>query len=141
MPPLVPDVPLLVFSLVLFWVFLWAARRFAWLPLIRGLDAREGRVNRALAEADAARKMAEQLLHDHEVRMAGVTEQVKGIVAEARHQAEQTRASMIASAEAEAARIRDAAIADVQAARGQVLSELESILDSQVAEATEQILR
>lgn len=139
-PPLTPHIPLLIWSLVVFGLFLLAARKLAWMPLIRGLDSREARVNRALAEAEQARIEAQRMLDDHKAHLDGVTEQVKEIIAKARGEAEQEKLRIIAEAEVEATAMRDQAIADIHAAREEALAGLDERIDAQVELASRHVL-
>lgn len=139
-PPLNPEMPLLIWSLVVFVGFLLLAKKMAWAPLIDGLNAREARVNQALADAEAARIEAQKLLADHQKHLDSVTEEVKEIVAKARTEAEQEKARIIAEAEAETTAMRDEAIADIHAAHEQALSEMDNQIDDQVAMATRHVL-
>ncbi|MCA9027660.1 MAG: ATP synthase F0 subunit B [Planctomycetaceae bacterium] len=140
-PPLMPDARLLIFSLVTFLLYVFLAKRFAWLPLIEGLDAREARVNRALADAEQARIEAEKLLADHRTRMSAVTEEVRGIVAAARSAAEKEKARVIAEADREAAALRDGALAEIDAARQAAMADLDTQVDGQANAAVDHLLR
>lgn len=139
-PPLEPHIPLFIWSLVTFLVFLFLAKKLAWLPMIEGLNARESRVNRALAEAEAARIEALKLLEDHKAHLDEITEQVKEIIAQARTDAEQEKARIITEAEAETVAMRDAAIADIHEAREQALSGMDERIGNQVDMATRHVL-
>ena len=139
-PPLDVEIPLLVWSLVVFGVYLVVAKKVAWVPLISGLDSREARVNRALAEAEAARAEAEKLLAEHQAQLDEVTEQVKEIIAEARGEAEREKTRIIAEAETETTAMRDQAIADIHSAHEQALDGLDDRIDAQVQTATEHVL-
>lgn len=142
-PPIQPDrsmLQLFVFSLALFLVFLFVARQLIWKPLIHALDEREERVNRAYAEAEAAKAEAAKLLQLHDQKMNEVQEQVKGIVAEARQQAEAEKARIIASADAEARELRDRALDEIRRAREEAMAGLLATVDRQVELATEHIL-
>lgn len=140
-PPLGFEGPLFCFSLLLFVAFLFVARRYVWTPLIGSLDAREARVNQALHDAEAARVEAEALLAQHQARIDQVQDEVKGIVAAARGEAEADKAKIIAQADQEASALRDQAIADIKQAHQQALDELASHIDAQVAVATDHVLR
>lgn len=139
-PPLHFDPKLFLWTLGLFVLFLFVARQLVWTPLIRALDAREARVNRALHGAEAARVEAERLLAEHDARMAEVQEEVKGIVAAARKEAEAEKARIIAEADVEAAALRDRAIAEIEAAHRQAIDDLNAQIDQQAAVATEHVL-
>ncbi len=138
--PMFFDPKLFFWSLAVFLLFLFLARQFAWSPLIKGLDARESRVNRALHDAEAARVEAERLLSGYDAKMDQVQEEVKAIVAAARQEAEAEKAKIIAEADVEATDMRDKAIAEIEAAHQQALSDLDSQIGRQVAMATEHVL-
>ncbi len=138
--PLIFDLKLFVWSLGLFLLFVFVARKVAWGPMIQGLDAREARVNRALHDAEAARVEAEKLLADHDARMERVQGEVKEIVAAARKEAEAEKARIIAEADTETAAFRDQAIAEIEAAHRQAAEDLNSQIGQQVAMATEHVL-
>jgi F-type H+-transporting ATPase subunit b len=142
-PPIDPTpemLQLFVFSLLLFGVFLLAARSLVWKPLISALDEREGRINVAYADAETAKAEAARLLSAHDAKMAEVQEQVKGIVAAARQQADAEKAQIIASAEAEAKALRDRALDEIRRAREEATAGLLATVDRQVGLATEHVL-
>lgn len=142
-PPINPDREmgiLFVFSLVLFALFVFGARELAWKPLISALDQREARVNQARAEAEAAKRGAEQLLAQHDARMAEVYEQVKEIVAKARKEAEAEKSQIIASAESQARELRERAIADIRRAGEEALGQLDREIDRHAALAVEHVV-
>ncbi|MCA9077700.1 MAG: ATP synthase F0 subunit B [Planctomycetaceae bacterium] len=136
-----PDLRLLIFSLVTFLLYVFLAKRFAWLPLIEGLDARESRVNRALAGAEQARVEAEKLLSDHRTRMSAVTEEVRGIVAAARAAAEKEKARIIAEADREAAALRDGALAEIESARQAAMADLDAQVDGQANATIDHLMK
>ena len=131
---------LFVFSLILFGGFVLAARALVWRPLIDALDQREARVNQAYAEAEAVKVQAEQLLAQHQARMAEVHEQVQGIVAQARKEAEQEKTRIVAEAESQARELRERTIAEIRTARDDAMAQLNQSLDSEVAKAVEQLV-
>jgi F-type H+-transporting ATPase subunit b len=143
-PPLPGSTPglmeLFIYSLILFLGFVFVARSFVWKPLISALDEREGRINRAQEEAERANAEAARLLALHQQKMNEVQEQVKGIVAQARQQADTEKSQIIASAEAEAKALRDRALADIRQAREEAMAGLAATVDRQVGLATEHIL-
>lgn len=136
-PPLIPELPLFIFSLVLFGGFVLLMRGSVWNPLISGLNAREARIVNAEAEARAARLEAEQLAARAESRMAEVHNEVKAIVSKARTDAEATRMEIVTQAEAEAQRIKQEALAAIAQARTSALKDLEQAVDQQVSLATQ----
>ncbi len=131
---------LALWSLVVFLTFLFVLKKFAWKPLADGLDAREQRIRSDIDAAEAARVKAEQMLADHEAKLAGVQEEVKEILAEARRDAEHTKNEIMATAQGEAEATRDRALGDIERARDQALKDLFDQVSTQVAAATEHVL-
>jgi F-type H+-transporting ATPase subunit b len=114
--------------------------KFAWGPISEGLDKRESGIRQSIADAESAREQAASMLADHEVKLAGVQEEVKEILAEARRDAEHTKNEIMAAAQTEAEATRDRALGDIERARDQALKDLFDQVSTQVAAATEHVL-
>jgi len=138
-PPLLPEIPLFLFTLALFGGFVLVMRSSTWNPLMAGLNAREGRIIKAETEARAARIEVEQLTTRAESRMAEVHAEVKAIVAQARTEAEMKKLEIVAQAEADAQRIKQQALEQIAQAREAALEELNQTIDQQVALATQHV--
>ncbi|WP_437186412.1 ATP synthase F0 subunit B [Planctomicrobium sp. SH668] len=135
-PPLVPSIPLFVFSLVVFVTFVFVMRSTVWQPLIANLDAREERVIKAEAEAKQTRLDVERLTAQAETRLAEVYNEVQAVVSKAREEAEAQRREIVSKAEADAARIKAEAIAAIGAAKTSAIQDLEAKVEEQVSLAT-----
>lgn len=85
------DLGLSIWTIVVFLVLLWVLRRFAWRPILGALEAREARIEEAIAEAVRTREEAEQLLQEHRRRLAEAREHAQEILAQARQAAEKLR--------------------------------------------------
>jgi len=136
-PPLMPELPLFLFTLILFAGFVLVMRSVVWKPLLSGLDSREQRIVKAETQARAARLEVEQLTAQAEQRMAEVYQEVKTIVAQARADAEAKKLEIVTQAEADAQRIKQEALAAIAQARSAALAELEQTVDQQVGLATQ----
>lgn len=139
-PPLLPQLPLFIFSLLLFWLFIAVMRGSAWQPLIAGLNERDARVVRAEQAAARVQHEAERLRKVTEQRMAEVHAQVKGMLAQARGAAEAEAREIVARAEAEAQAVKQSALAEIEQARRQTLEELSQAVDAQAGSAVRQLL-
>lgn len=139
-PPLSFKTDLAMWYLISFLLLLFILRKFAWTPLIEGLDKRESNILNALAEAEAARAKAEQMLREHTERLASVDDEVKAMIEEARRDAERTKQDIVAAAQKEAQTTQDRAIHEIERARDQALKELFDTMAGQVASATEHVL-
>lgn len=134
------DVDLAVWTLITFVVFLFVLKKFAWGPIIDGLDKRESSVLDNIAGAEAARIKAEKMLAEHAAKLDKVQEEVREILAEARRDAEHTKNDIIATAQKEADANRQRAVQEIQRARDQALDDLFNHMGRCVSEATEQVI-
>jgi F-type H+-transporting ATPase subunit b len=111
-------------TLFVFAGLLFVLSKFAWKPLAEALEAREKHIHDSVAEATKAREQAQALLAQHEQKMAEVQIEVRGIIDEARRDADRTRQDLIKQAHDEAESLRDRAQRDIERARDQALKEL-----------------
>jgi F-type H+-transporting ATPase subunit b len=131
---------LALWSLVTFVCFLLVLGKFAWGPMVAGLDKREGKIRQDIADAESARIKAEQMLAEHQQKLDQVQEEVKEILAEARRDADQARQNIVETAKSEAEATKQRAVVDIERARDQALNELFDAMAGQVASATEYVL-
>ncbi len=139
-PPLDFKADLALWSLITFVVFVFVLGKFAWKPLIEGLDTREANLRQQAAETQAALAKAESLLKDHETKLAATQDEVKEIIAEARRDAERTGQDIVAEAQKEADATRARAVEEVGRAKDIAVKELFDVMSGQVAGATEHVL-
>jgi F-type H+-transporting ATPase subunit b len=139
-PPLGLEADLALWSGVTFIVFVFVLKKLAWKPLISGLDSRESGIRRNIAEAEAARQKAQNMLAEHEQRLSKVQDEVKEILAEARRDAERTRQDILADAQSEAEAVKRRSIAEIERARDVALRDVFDSLSNQVVVATEHVL-
>lgn len=139
-PPLSAEPDLALWSGITFVVFVLVLKKFAWTPLISGLDSRESSIRTAIAEANAAREKAERMLAEHEQRLQRAEDEVREILAEARRDAESTKQSIISEAESEAEAMKNRSIAEIERAKDVALRDLFDAVSQRVVLATEHIL-
>ncbi len=111
-------------SLVIFGLLMAVLIKFAWGPITKGLDARESSIAEKIEQARLGAEKATKQLQEYEAKLAAATEEARGIVAQARVDAEATREKIIAEGKAVSQQERDRAIADIHAAKAQALSEI-----------------
>ncbi|QDV29066.1 ATP synthase subunit b [Planctopirus ephydatiae] len=139
-PGLVPKVDLVVWSLIVFGTFVFLLSRFAWKPLAAGLDQRETRIRNDVYEAEAARIKAQQLLAEHEARLAKTEETVRELIAEAKRDADKVRADLTAAADADVQTMKKRAVAEIEQARDVALQQLFDTLSTHVMDATSRVI-
>lgn len=114
------------FSAVVFGLLLFVLGSTAWKPIMQGLEKRERGIADNISRAEKAATEATAKLAEYEAKLAAAAQESQRIVAEARKDAEAAGQKLIASAQEEAARSRDRAVADIESAKRVALSELAS---------------
>ncbi len=131
---------LALWSFVTFVCFLFVMKKFAWAPMISGLDAREAGIKRAIAEAEEGRRKSMALLAEYDQKLKSAEQTVQAMVAEAKRDAERTGQDLVAAAQKEVNALRDRAKDDIRQARDTALADVFSTMNSQVLLATEHVL-
>ncbi len=89
---------LAVWSFVVFLGLLGLLTKFAWKPIMDGLDKREQGIADTIASTHAANDEAKRMLASYERRLAEATDEVRGMLEEARRDADATRQAIVAEA-------------------------------------------
>lgn len=140
-PGLVPTIDLVAWQVIVFVIFLGVLGKYAWGPLQAGLEKREAKIRQDIADAEAQRLKAEQLLKDYESRLAKTQDEVREILAEARRDADRTKQEIVAIAQQEAESTRRRAIEDIQRSKDHALSELFDFVSSNAMAVAEQVVQ
>ncbi|MCE9532906.1 MAG: ATP synthase F0 subunit B [Planctomycetes bacterium] len=114
---------LAIYTLIVFGLLFVILGKYAWKPIIDGLEKRENVIFLARADAEKAREEAEKLLAEVKAQRAKANEEITAVLAEARRDADVYR-------EAEKAR----AAADIQAERDRLKREIETARDQALKE-------
>jgi F-type H+-transporting ATPase subunit b len=93
-----PAMDLGIWSLVVFLVLLLVLGKFAWKPMMQGLEHREQAIHSALHEAHQAREETGRLRAELEEQLRRANDQARAVLDEARRAAERTTAEMTAEA-------------------------------------------
>lgn len=101
---------LAIWSLAVFGLLVGLLGKFAWKPIMEGLDKREQGIEHQIAETKKANLEAKQMLATYERRLAEASEEVRSMLEEARRDADSTKQTIVAearkAAEEEQARAR-----------------------------------
>ena len=84
-------------------LFVW---KWVWPSLTKTLEGRQSAITGQMEQAEAARVEAEKLLADYQAQLAEAKAEANRILDEARGQADQMKADIVAKAQAEADQIR-----------------------------------
>jgi F-type H+-transporting ATPase subunit b len=109
-----PRLDLMIWTIIVFGLLLFVLKKFAWKPMLEGLQSREAHLRGALDEAHTARDEAQKLLEKHQAEMNKVHDQMREMLDEARRDGQRAKDQLIAEARA-----------DIQSERDRSLRELE----------------
>jgi F-type H+-transporting ATPase subunit b len=132
-PPLQFKVDTLLFSLIIFGLLLVVLFRYAWKPIMEGLETREKSIAGDIESARLAHEQARAQLAAYEEKLAAAHDEAAAVIAEAKKDAIAAKEKIMADAAAEAQRTRDRALADIESAKSAAVRELaESSVDSAI---------
>ena len=133
-PPLQLAPDTLLFSFIIFGVLLAVLYKFAWGPIVEGLELREKKMADDIEGARAANEKAQAQLAEYEAKIAGAESEAAALIAEAKTDALTAKDKIMADASEEAQRTKDRALADIEAAKNAAVRDLaESSVDSAVS--------
>jgi F-type H+-transporting ATPase subunit b len=122
--PLEVNPDLAIFTLIIFVVLLIVLTKFAWRPIVEALDQREKMVADELETARRNNEESQRLLSEHGKKLDSATEEVRGMLDEARREAEQQKQSILEQAQAAAQSEKERAVREIAAAKNNALEEL-----------------
>jgi len=115
---------LAIWSLAVFAGLLFLLTKFAWKPIMDGLQKREEGIARQIAETKAASEEAKRMLVSYERRLAEAADEVRGMLEEARRDADSTKQMIIAEARKAADDEKNRARHEIQLAKDDALSQI-----------------
>jgi F-type H+-transporting ATPase subunit b len=119
-----PNLASIVWVIVFFVIVLAVLYKFAWKSVLMGLKAREDRIRKDIADAEAARVQAEATLREYNAKLAQAQAQVQATLAQATQQAEKIAANIKEQAAREAEETKTRAVKDIEVARDQAIQEV-----------------
>jgi F-type H+-transporting ATPase subunit b len=122
--PLQFKTDLALWTFVIFVVLFIVLKKFGWGPIAQALDNRERHIAENIEAARRRDEEARQLLQEYERKLAGAADQVRGMLEEARHDAERTKQEIVAEAKAAAQAEHQRAIHDIRTAADAAVEEL-----------------
>lgn len=125
---------LAVWSFIVFVIIMAILWKFAWGPIVAGLEKRESGIANNIASAERVAEEAKKMMAEYEAKLAGAADQVRAMLDEARRDAEHTKEGIIAEAKAAAQLEHDRQMRELRTATDQALKSLsETFADQAVA--------
>ena len=98
--------------------------KFAWGPILTGLQDREGKIKGDLEAAEKASKDAQAALAEYETKLAEAQEASRKIIEEGRNEAQRLSAQLKDQTLADISQIKEKSVRDIEAAKQQAITEL-----------------
>jgi F-type H+-transporting ATPase subunit b len=122
--PLIIDIDLAIFTVLIFLILLAVLWKFAWGPISAALDLREKKISDNIAAAEQLNQEAKRLLGEYEAKLTAAREEVRGILDEARRDAEYAGQEIVTKARADAQTEVQRGKHEIETATAQALNEL-----------------
>lgn len=113
-----------IYTFVVFVLLLLILLKFAWGPIVAGLDKREESISGQIDEARRMNEEARAHLKEHEALLAGAAAEVRDLLEQGKRDADQQKQQIIADAQAAAKAEKDRSLAEIRAAKNQALTDL-----------------
>ena len=113
-----------VFTIAIFIVLLLVLGKWAWGPILSGLQSREEYIRESIKKAEDARSDAEQALAEYKDQLARAQAEAEAIIDKGRSEAISLAQEFKQSAEEESQSLRSQAERDISSAKDQALKEI-----------------
>jgi F-type H+-transporting ATPase subunit b len=113
-----------IYTLIVFGLLMLILGKFAWKPLIEGLDKREASLLKTHSDAGLARDEAKKALAEIQDRLAKASDEVRAMLDEARRDAQTVKDQLKAEAGAEIQAERERLRKEIETARDQALQDI-----------------
>jgi len=118
------SIDLAIWTVVVFLVLLFVLRKFAWGPMLEGLQKREDNIRSALEDAQRARDEAQKVREQLQAEMNQAAGKVRDMLDAARRDAERSTNELITKTRAEIQSERDRLHREIDLARDQALQQI-----------------
>lgn len=136
-----PDFGLLFWMVISFSLLMWLLKKFAWMPILKALSAREDSIEKALQLADLAKSEMLKLQAGNEKLLKEAMLEREKIVKEAREMKDSIVREAKNLAVAESNRVIEEAKAAIARERAEAVNEMKSVISSFSLEIAEKILK
>ena len=118
------DPGLFIWTIITFLLLFFVLAKYAWKPLIKMLDDREGMIRSSLDDAEKAKLELERLNKESEAITAKARSEAQAILAESKTVAEKVKEDTIAKAKEQAIKISDDAQKQIQVEKDKAIADI-----------------
>ena len=113
----------------------------AWRSVLAGLKAREDRIRRDIADAEAARAKADATLKDYNAQLAAAEGKIRDMLSKATIDGERIATNLKMQAQQESEEIKNRATREIESAKNQAVREVHEQAAELATSVAEKILR
>lgn len=132
---------LIFWTTIIFLVFLFLLRKFAWKPILGAVKSREDSINNALLSAEEAKKEMQNLKADNEKLLAEARAERDAMIKEAREIKDKMIADAKEQAQTQGAKMIEQAKATIESEKNAAMAELKNQVSSLSLEIAEKVLK
>ena len=111
-------------AIIVFLILFAVLSKFAWGPILKGLQDREGKIRGDLAQAQAARDEAKATLEQYQDQLAVAAEEAGKIIEQGKSDAQKIAAGLKEQTQVEINQMRQRAESEIRGAKEQAINEL-----------------
>jgi F-type H+-transporting ATPase subunit b len=130
-----------IWVLCIFLVLVIVLYKTAWKNVLAGLEARENRIRKDIADAEAARVKAENSLKQYQNELATAEAKVRDIIAKGTADAEKLASNVKIHAQEEAEATKEKALKDIETARANAVRDVYQQGANLAVQVAEKIIR
>lgn len=138
---LLPHLGLIVWTLLAFLVVLFILKKFAWKPILKGLNDREANIADSIATAEKVRQEMSQLKSENEALLVAAREERAAMLKEAKEIKDKMINDAKDEAKTQAAKIIADANASIYNQKMAALTDIKNQVGKMVIEVSEKVLR
>ena len=138
---LLPHLGLIVWTLIAFLLVLFLLSKFAWKPILKGLDERENTIAGSIAMAEKVKQEMVQLKGENEALLASAREERAIMIKEAKATKDKMIADAKEEAKVQASKILTEANAAIQHQKMAAITDIKNQVGKLVVEVSEKVLR
>ena len=138
---LLPHLGLIVWTLLAFLVVLFILKKFAWVPILKGLNDRETTIAESIASAERVKLEMAQMKNENEAILTAAREERAMMIKEAKITKEKMIADAKDEAKVQAAKILTEANAAIQHQKMAAITDIKNQVGKLVVEVSEKVLR
>lgn len=131
---------MLIAQIINFAILLYVLHRFVYKPILRMLTDRTERIEKGLAQAEAAQKKLDVVMEKEREILADAKREARDIVAAAQKQAQDNRAQLVAAAQEETARMIADTRAQMEKQKAQLEEEMRKDVAALVVDAVDRVI-